>query len=51
LGFSVAVGSRDVSDTTLTGLPTGATVEIRITAVNAAGAESQPSAIKSIVVP
>ena len=38
------------SDATLTGLPSGATVRVRVTAVNDTG-ESQPSAVKEAVVP
>lgn len=48
-GF-VAVGSPTDSDFTLTGLPSGATVKVRVTAVNDAG-ESTPSATQQIVVP
>ena len=43
-------GSPIDSDFTLTGLPSGATVKVQVTAVNAAG-ESLPSAVKEIVVP
>ena len=39
------------SEVTLTGLPSGSTVRIRIVAVNAQGDESQPSAVVQIVVP
>jgi len=39
------------SDATMTGLPVGATVEIRVIAVNESGGESQPSETKQIVVP
>ena len=46
----VAVGSPTDSDFTLTGLPSGATVKVYVTAVNDAG-ESQPSEVKQIVVP
>ena len=45
--FRAAGGSNDA---TLPGLPTGSTVNVRVTAVNNAG-ESQPSATVSIVVP
>ena len=45
----VAAGSPTDSDFTLTGLPSGATVKVRVTAVNDAG-ESQPSVTKQIVV-
>jgi hypothetical protein len=46
----VAVGSPTDSDFTLTGLPSGATVKVQITAVNDAG-ESQPSTTQQMVVP
>ncbi len=46
----IAVGSPTDSDFTLTGLPSGATVKVQITAVNDAG-ESQPSATQQLVVP
>ncbi len=46
--FTAAASVSD-SDATLTGLPSGATVEIQVTAVNDAG-ESVPSATVSAVV-
>jgi hypothetical protein len=46
----VGVLSVTESDATLTGLPSGATVKVRMTAVNDAG-ESQPSTEAQIVVP
>lgn len=46
----VAVGSPTDSDFTLTGLPSGATVKVQVTAVNDAG-ESQPSTTQQLVVP
>jgi hypothetical protein len=46
----VAVVTVTDSDATLTGLPSGATVQVRVTAANEAG-ESQPSAVVQIVVP
>ncbi len=48
-GF-VAAGSPTDSDFTLTGLPSGATVKVYLTAVNGAG-ESTPSETQQIVVP
>lgn len=45
----VAVTSVTESDATLTGLPSGSTVKVRVTAVNAAG-ESQPSNEAQVVV-
>ena len=46
----VPAGTVTDSDATLTGLPTGRTVNVRVTAANEAG-ESQPSAEAQIVVP
>lgn len=46
----VAFGTPTDSDFTLTGLPSGATVKVRVTAVNDAG-ESEASETKQIVVP
>ncbi len=44
-----AVETVNDSDATLTGLPTGATVKVRVTSVNAAG-ESQPGPVAEFVV-
>ncbi len=46
----IAAASVTDSDATLTGLPSGATVEFRVTALNDAG-ESQPGATVSVVMP
>jgi hypothetical protein len=48
--FVLAVTVSD-SDCTLTGLPSGATVKVKVVAVNADGDESPPSEIKQIIVP
>jgi hypothetical protein len=48
--FILAVTVSD-SDATLTGLPSAATVKIRVVAVNADGDVSPPSETKQIVVP
>ena len=46
----MAADSVTDSDATLTGLPSGATVRVRVTAVNESSAESQPSEAAEIVV-
>ena len=46
----VAAATVTDSDATISGLPPGSTVRIRVTAVNDAG-ESQPSATVEIVIP
>jgi len=46
----VPAGTVTDSDATLTGLPTGSTVKVRVSAANEAG-ESQPSAAAQIIVP
>jgi len=46
----VRAETRDASDATLTGLPSGKTLRVRIVAVNEAG-PSVPSAVVEIVVP
>jgi hypothetical protein len=48
--FTLAVTVSD-SDCTLTGLPSGATVKVKVIAVNSDGDESPPSEIKQILVP
>ena len=45
------VFSRDESDGTIPDLPSGATVQVRVTAVNEEGDESLPSEVQEIVVP
>ena len=46
----IAAGSPTDSDFTLGGVPSGATVRVRVTAVNDAG-ESGPSETKQLTVP